>query len=252
MKNLKFSPSIIAVVLSSVLAGGSAYAADPADEHTSMMATDVENAAERTGDKLDNAADKAGNAIENTANKAGNAVENTADKAGNLAERTGDKAERAAEKTGDFMDDSLITTKVKAELLDHDAIDSEDISVETEKGVVTLSGFVASQEQIKHAVTETGKVAGVVSVNDKLNVTDNADQSLKEYADDAMVTSAVKAKFLADDVVPGLSVSVETQDGVVQLTGEVENQAQATQAENVAKGVDGVVSVKNDLTIKQS
>lgn len=222
MKNMKFSPSMIAVVLSSVLAGGSAFAADATDDHTSMMSTKAENAAERTGDKLDSAAD-----------------------------RTGAALERAADSAESNVNDGVITTKVKAELLDHDAIDSGDISVDTEKGVVTLSGFVASQEQIKQVVAVTGKVEGVVSVNDKLNVKDNADQSLKEYADDAMVTSAVKAKFLADDLVPGLSVSVETQDGVVQLTGEVESQAQATQAENVAKGVDGVVSVKNDLTIKQ-
>ena len=123
--------------------------------------------------------------------------------------------------------------------------------METTNGVVTLSGFVASQEQIKHAVATAGKVEGVASVNDKLNVKDNADQSVKEYADDAMITSAVKAKFLTADGVPGLSISVETQDGVVQLTGDVASQAEATQAENVAKGVDGVQSVKNDLTIKQ-
>ena len=211
MKKLTFSHSIIAVVLSSVLAGGSAFAADATSDQSSMMSTKKENAAEHN---------------RNTENQAANA-------------------------TQDHSNDGVITTKVKAELLQADAIKSGDISVETENGVVTLSGFVASQEQIKHAVDVTGKVEGVLSVNDKLNVKDKDDQSIQEYADDAMITSAVKAKFLTDDIVPSMSVSVETQEGVVQLTGDVESQAQATQAENVAKGVEGVQSVKNDLIIKQ-
>ncbi|VTP63601.1 Osmotically-inducible protein Y precursor [Leclercia adecarboxylata] len=48
-------------------------------------------------------------------------------------------------KVGNFMDDSSITAKVKAALVDADDIKSTDISVETEKNVVTLSGFVESQ-----------------------------------------------------------------------------------------------------------
>ena len=47
------------------------------------------------------------------------------------------------------MDDSGITAKAKAALVDDETIKSTDISVETEKGVVTLSGFVASQDQRK-------------------------------------------------------------------------------------------------------
>lgn len=240
MKNTKFSYSMMAVVLSSALACGGVLAEDTMSDKASMMSTKAENAAERTGDKLDHAADKAGNA-----------VDNTVDKADNLAELTGDKVERAAEKTGDFMNDSLITTKVKAELLGDDAVESGDISVATENGVVTLSGFVVSQENAMYAIEVTEKVEGVQSVSDKLKVKGDDEQSLKEYADDTMITSAVKAKLLTDDKVPSLGVSVETQDGVVQLTGEVESAAQSTQAENITKGVDGVKSVKNDLTIKQ-
>ncbi|ART79101.1 molecular chaperone OsmY [Oceanisphaera avium] len=233
MKKVTFSHSMIAVVLSSVLAGGSAFAADATDPNGSMMSTKKENAAEHENHTINNAANS------------------TKDAARTTKENAADSAREAAHSTKETANDGIITTKVKAELVQADAIKSGDISVETENGVVTLSGFVESQEQIKHAVEVAGKVEGVASVNDKLNVKDNADQSLKEYADDAMITSAVKAKFLADDVVPGLSVSVETQDGVVQLTGDVESQEQVTQAENVAKGVDGVQSVKNDLVIKK-
>lgn len=48
-------------------------------------------------------------------------------------------------KVGNFMDDSSITAKVKAALVDHDSIKSTDISVKTDNKVVTLSGFVESQ-----------------------------------------------------------------------------------------------------------
>lgn len=229
MKKTQFSYSMMAVVLSSALASGTVLAEDTLSDKTSMMSTKAESAAERTDDKLDHAGDKAGN----------------------LADRTGEKMDHAMATADNFMDDSIITTKVKAELLSNESIESGDISVETEKGMVTLSGFVKSQDQVKRALDVTEKVEGVRSVSDKLNVKGEEDQSLKEYADDAMITSAVKARLLTDDIVPSLGVSVETQDGVVQLTGEVENDSQATQAEEVAKGIDGVNSVKNDLKVKQ-
>lgn len=50
-------------------------------------------------------------------------------------------------KVGNFMDDSSITAKVKAALVDDEAIKSTDISVKTDKKVVTLSGFVESRAQ---------------------------------------------------------------------------------------------------------
>ena len=65
-----------------------------------------------------------------------------------------------------------------------------------------------------------------------------------------MITSAVKAKFLTADGVPSMGISVETNDGVVQLTGNVDTKEEATRAEQVAKDVDDVKSVKNDLVVK--
>ncbi|VFS70952.1 Osmotically-inducible protein Y precursor [Kluyvera cryocrescens] len=61
-------------------------------------------------------------------------------------------AESAGNKVGSFMDDSAITAKVKAALVDNDSIKSTDISVKTDKKVVTLSGFVQSQSQAEAAV----------------------------------------------------------------------------------------------------
>ena len=88
------------------------------------------------------------------------------------------------------------------------------------------------------------KVEGVKSVNDKLHVKDSEKQSVSGYAGDAATTSEIKAKLLADDIVPSRKIKVETTNGVVQLSGAVENQAQSERAESIAKAIEGVKSVK--------
>lgn len=172
------------------------------------------------------------------------------DKAQSTANTAGEKIDNSMNKVGNFMDDSAITAKVKAALVDHESIKSTDISVKTEKAVVTLSGFVESQAQAEEAVKVAKQVEGVASVSDKLHVRDGKSESVKGYAGDTATTSEVKAKLLADDIVPSRKVKVETTDGVVQLTGTVDSQAQIDRAESIAKAVDGVKSVKNDLKAK--
>ena len=175
------------------------------------------------------------------------AENSTTDKAQSGVESAGQKGDSALNKVGNFMDDSTITAKVKAALVDHDSIKSTDISVKTDQKVVTLSGFVESQAQAEEAVKVAKGVEGVTSVSDKLHVRDSKDTSVKGYAGDTAITSEVKAKLLADDIVPSRKVKVETTDGVVQLSGTVESQAQSDRAESIAKAIDGVKSVKNDL-----
>lgn len=162
----------------------------------------------------------------------------------------GEKIDSSMNKVGNYMDDSAITAKVKAALVDHENIKSTDISVKTDKSVVTLSGFVESQAQAEQAVTVAKGVEGVSSVSDKLHVRDGKETTAKGYAGDTATTSEVKAKLLADDIVPSRKVKVETTDGVVQLSGTVDSSAQSDRAESIAKAIDGVKSVKNDLKVK--
>jgi hyperosmotically inducible protein len=178
------------------------------------------------------------------------AEETLMNKASGVVDSTGAKIDSSMKKVDNYMDDSGITAKVKSALVDDKSIKSTDISVKTEKGVVTLSGFVATQAQAEQAVGVAGRVEGVKSVSDKLHVKDEATQSVKSYAGDTATTSELKAKLLADDIVPSRNVKVETTDGVVQLSGEVKTQAQSDRAESIAKAIDGVKSVKNDLVVK--
>ena len=70
--------------------------------------------------------------------------------------------------TGEYVDDSVITTKVKSLLAADDFLKSFEISVETYKGTVQLSGFVSSQQAVDKAVQITRSVKGVISVKNDL------------------------------------------------------------------------------------
>jgi osmotically-inducible protein OsmY len=74
------------------------------------------------------------------------------------------------EGTGEYVDDSVITTKVKSLLAADDFLKSFEIGVETRKGVVQLSGFVDSQKAVNRAVEITRSVKGVKSVKNSLIV----------------------------------------------------------------------------------
>ncbi len=177
--------------------------------------------------------------------------ETLAQQAQRIAQTAGKTIDNSIQQATDYVDDSTLTARVKSALLKDETLDSNDISVSTHDGVVTLSGFIASQQMATGAVKIAAQTEGVKSVSDKLQVKDGSGvQSVGGYADDALTTSTVKAKLLADDIVPSRHIKVITQDGVVLLTGQVANRAQAERAESIAKTVSGVKSVKNELTVK--
>ena len=74
------------------------------------------------------------------------------------------------ESTGDYVDDSVITTKIKTLLAGDDFLKSFEIGVETRKGIVQLSGFVNTQEAINNAGQIAMSVKGVASVKNDLIV----------------------------------------------------------------------------------
>lgn len=74
------------------------------------------------------------------------------------------------EGTGGYIDDTVVTTKVKSALLADNTIKSREISVETFKGRVQLSGFVSSQTEANRAVEVTRGISGVRSVENDTRV----------------------------------------------------------------------------------
>ncbi len=79
---------------------------------------------------------------------------------------------------------------------------------------------------------------------------DPTKRSTGKYIDDKVVSTKVKAALLQDPEVKVLQVHVETFDGVVQLSGFVDKPEHILRAAEIAKGVEGVKSVKNDLVLR--
>lgn len=69
--------------------------------------------------------------------------------------------------------------------------------------------------------------------------------------DDGTITTKVKAAFMADNDVKALDIKVETTNGNVKLSGAVDNQTQIDRAVEIARKIDGVTNVTNQLTIKK-
>ncbi|MBX9916501.1 MAG: BON domain-containing protein [Nitrosomonas sp.] len=74
------------------------------------------------------------------------------------------------EGTGEYLDDTVITTKVKAAILNEPTLKSAEINVETFKGAVQLSGFVSSSASINKAIEVAKGVAGVKSVRNSMQL----------------------------------------------------------------------------------
>jgi c(7)-type cytochrome triheme protein len=76
------------------------------------------------------------------------------------------------------------------------------------------------------------------------------EESPGEYVDDAVITAKVKAGVLEDPSLKAAEINVETFKGIVQLSGFVRSRADISKAIELAKGVKGVKSVKNDMILK--
>lgn len=74
------------------------------------------------------------------------------------------------ESTGEYVDDSVITTKVKSAFIQDKDVKATDIKVETFKGVVQLSGFVASRAEVEKASQVASQVPGVKAVRNDIRL----------------------------------------------------------------------------------
>lgn len=156
----------------------------------------------------------------------------------------------ASTSVGTVIDDSVLTTSVKAALLADPEVKSFDIKVETRKGEVQLSGFVDNQAQIERAIAVTRAVANVKGVDNKVALK-GAPRTVGVKVDDGIVTTQVKAALLADEKVKAIDIAVVTRSGEVQLSGFVDSQMQMDRAILVARGIEGVGNVTNQMSLKK-
>jgi osmotically-inducible protein OsmY len=146
--------------------------------------------------------------------------------------------------------DAWITAKVKTMLLFHRSV-SAMTEVNTTDGIVTLQGKATSQAQ-KDLTTEYAKdVEGVKDVKNEMTIakTSKKTQTVGGKIDDASITALVKMTLLYHRSTSALNTSVTTKNGVVTLSGKASNAAEKDLATKFAKDVNGVKSVKNQMTI---
>jgi hyperosmotically inducible protein len=75
-------------------------------------------------------------------------------------------------------------------------------------------------------------------------------ETVGAYIDDAGITTLVKTRFVENKEVDAASIKVETLNGTVMLSGFAKNGAERNTAEAIARGVKGVVSVKNEIAVR--
>jgi osmotically-inducible protein OsmY len=167
--------------------------------------------------------------------------------------------------------DSMITADVKSQFAMNDTVKAYQIDVDTQAGVVTLSGPVDSSAAKDEAVRLARATDGVTSVVDRMTLapadtiggragdamddvaatTGQAMSDAAGAASDATITAAVKTKLLADTTVSGLKIDVDTSGGVVTLNGAVRTAAERDRAMALARETDGVRSVNDKLTMQR-
>ncbi len=186
------------------------------------------------------------------------------------------KDQSIAEQASQTVDDVTITTSVKAKFTTDDTVKARNVEVDTEDGVVSLRGTVATQSEADRAVQIAEQVEGVRQVRSFLKVdtaeipSDNADTSeeLKQTAEkigtkietgvdaaadktvDAAITAEVKLKLATDDLVKARNIDVDTENKTVTLKGTVSSKAEEQRAIQIAQAVDDVRRVRSDLSIQ--
>ena len=148
------------------------------------------------------------------------------------------------------MSDDWISTKVKAALLFHRSTSGK-TQVYVKGGTVTLTGTASSRAQ-KELTTEYVKdIDGVKNVINEMTIAapEKSQPTISEKVDDASISAQVKLALLTHRSTSALRTEVETKNGVVTLHGKAKNQAEIDLVTKLVRDINGVESVKNEMTI---
>jgi hyperosmotically inducible periplasmic protein len=150
---------------------------------------------------------------------------------------------------GETVDDAGLAAKVKTALVQDPVTKARDINVKVYQGQVQLAGFVDSANEKMQAGKVVQSVAGVTAVRNDLEVK-AGDRTAGQAIDDGVITTKVKAALIKDSRTKAYQIDVNTNQGVVQLAGFVDDTMAKTAAAELAQSVSGVRSVRNDLEVK--
>lgn len=142
--------------------------------------------------------------------------------------------------------DRQLQEAVLAEFLWEPSVTAAHIGVAANSGVVTLTGHVPSYTEKHAAETAAARVRGVKAIAQEIKVELPVEI---ERSDEAIARAAID-RIAWEVSVPADGVKVTVEDGWVTLTGEVEWHYQKDAAENVIRGLRGVVGISNLTTVK--
>jgi len=140
--------------------------------------------------------------------------------------------------------DGKIEDAAKASYNYHSVLQDR-VSVKSNDGVVTLTGTVMDKDDKALAEDTVENLPGVVSVDNQIVVTPNAPEHSDEW-----IAMKVRGELLVKANVSATSTKVDVKDGVVTLSGTVQNLAQKDLTESYAKDIDNVKAVENDLVVQ--
>ena len=145
--------------------------------------------------------------------------------------------------------DSWITSKTKMKLVADKRTKARRIKVETENGVVTLRGKVASGEERAAAEEVTRGVDGVKGVRNTLEIVPEMKRKATEARDD-QITKTLRDRIDADAQLKDAGIRVRADNGMVTLMGMVPNVHVRDRAGELARKIPGVRAVRNELQLK--
>jgi hyperosmotically inducible protein len=157
---------------------------------------------------------------------------------------------RTQKSAGEQVDDSVTTASVKAALIADPVTKAHQIDVETFKGTVQLNGYVDTSASKERASEVAKSTKGVTAVRNNLTVK-TTERSGEQVVDDGAITTKVKTALAGDPRTKAHQINIETREGVVQLSGFVDSSEAKSTAEELARAVDNVKSVDNELDVKK-
>jgi osmotically-inducible protein OsmY len=148
--------------------------------------------------------------------------------------------------------DSWIALKLHTQLIVRADVSNANTTINVKDGVVTLTGTAENQAQKDLTGEYAKEIDWVKSVKNDLVVTASPTKSetVGESIDDASITTQVKYALFSHKSTSALKTKVATNDGVVVISGEANNDAEKTLVTKLTKSIRGVKSVSNDMTVK--
>lgn len=158
-------------------------------------------------------------------------------------------ATRTHESLGENIDDAAMTAKVKSALVGDAATEARNIDVESRRGAVQLNGFVVTEHGRTEATRVARGVAGVKSVKNNLELKET--RTAGTVMEDGMLSTNVKLALADSPATKAHEIEVVTNDGRVQLGGWVDSEASRVEAGRLARAVEGVKDVDNNIAVKK-